>query len=176
MDYNHQHRGTNSKTYSRSGFQYADWLIQVLIEIVIILVKWTAILYDMKNTDHSAIILSAGMAKAICDHLYKDLPKEFTNIYRDLGGDLETRLRVGLVATGLMPKIDTSDRILPELGARTHTRCVLISYSHLLDRVEYETQRTLPRGGETLARKTCSIQEWESWKKWSSCSYDLAVE
>lgn len=45
MDYNRQHRGTNSKTHSRSGFQYADWLIQVLIAMVIILVKWTAILY-----------------------------------------------------------------------------------------------------------------------------------
>lgn len=176
MDYNHQHRGTNSKTHSRSGFQYADWLIQVLIVMIIILVKWTAILYAMKNTDHSAIILSTDVVKAICDHLYKDLPKEFRNISQDLGGDLETRLRVGLVAKGLMPKIDTSDRILPELGARTRARCVLISYSHLFDRVEYEVQRTLPRGGETRARKTCSIQEWESWKKWSSCSYALAVE
>ena len=45
MGYNYQHRGTNSKTHSRSGFQYADWLIQVLIAMVIILVKWTAILY-----------------------------------------------------------------------------------------------------------------------------------
>lgn len=142
--------------------------------MIIILVKWTAILYTMKNTNHSAIILSTDVVKAICDHLYKDLPKEFINISQDLGGDLETRLRVGLVAKELMPKIDTSDRILPELGART--RCVLISYSHLFDRVEYEVQRTLPRGGETRARKTCSIQEWESWKKWSSCSYALAVE
>ena len=54
MDYNYQHRGTNSKTHSRSGFQYADWLIQVLIEIVIILVKWTAILYDMKNMNNNS--------------------------------------------------------------------------------------------------------------------------
>jgi hypothetical protein len=141
--------------------------------MITILVKWTAILCAMKNTDYSAITLSADVVKAICDHLYKDLPKEFTNIYRDLGGDLETRLRVGLVATGLMSKIDASDRILPELGARTRARCVLISYSHLFDRVEYEIQRTLPRGGETRARKTCSIGEWESWKKWSSCSYTL---
>lgn len=173
MDYNHQHRGTNSKTHSRSGFQYADWLIQVLIAMIIILVKWTAILYTMKNTNHSAIILSTEVVNAICDHLYKELPKEFVNIYRDLGGDPETRLRVGLVAKGLMPKIDTSDRILPEIGARTRARCVLISYSHLFDRVEYEIQRTLPRGGETRTRKTCSIGEWESWKKWSSCSYTL---
>ena len=56
MDYNHQHRGTNSKTHSRSGFQYADWLIQVLIEMIIILVKWTAILYVMKKmNDNSAM-------------------------------------------------------------------------------------------------------------------------
>lgn len=144
--------------------------------MVIILVKWTAILYAMKNTDHSAIILSTDMAKAICDHLYKDLPTSVENIARDLGGDLETRLRVGLVASGLAPKIDTSDRILPELGARNRARCVLISYSHLFDKVEYEIQRSLPRGGETRARKTCSISEWESWKKWSSCSYALAVE
>lgn len=174
MDYNYQHRGTNSKTHSRSGFQYADWLIQVLIEMVTILVKWTAILYAMKNmNNNSAIILSADVVNAICEYLYKDLPKEFINVSRDLGGDLETRLRVGLVAKGLMPKIDTSDRILPELGARTRARCVLISYSHLFDRVEYEIQRTLPRGGETRTRKTCSIHEWESWKKWSSCSYTL---
>lgn len=56
MGYNHQHRGTNSKTHSRSGFQYADWLIQVLIEMIIILVKWTAILYVMKKmNDNSAM-------------------------------------------------------------------------------------------------------------------------
>ena len=54
MDYNRQHRGTNSKTHSRSGFQYADWLIQVLIEMVIILVKWTAILYAMKNMNNNS--------------------------------------------------------------------------------------------------------------------------
>lgn len=50
MDYNHQHRGTNSKTHSRSGFQSAYWLIQVLIEMIMILVKWTAILYAMATT------------------------------------------------------------------------------------------------------------------------------
>lgn len=47
MDYNYQRRGTNSKTHSRSGFQHPGWLIQVLIEMDIILVKWTAILSTM---------------------------------------------------------------------------------------------------------------------------------
>lgn len=54
MGYNYQHRGTNSKTHSRSGFQYADWLIQVLIEMITILVKWTAILYAMKNMNNNS--------------------------------------------------------------------------------------------------------------------------
>lgn len=103
MGYNYQYRGTNSKTRSRSGFQYADWLIQVLIEVIIILVKWTAILYIMRRRNNDFAMgleivtvywaegwsdeASARVRVSISEDVFKELTGQFKCPVRK--GDLE---------------------------------------------------------------------------------------
>ena len=168
MGYNYQHRGTNSKTHSRSGFQYADWLIQVLIEIVTILVKWTAIHFIMKKTNNPAsVVISSVTAEAICKLLYSENGGvDMSPIVEDLGGTIVHKLNVGLLMKGLKPEVDTRTRMY--YRDDSGYRCVFVNYSLLLDRVNYVIQRRCSDGSwnESWSNNNCSLAEWEDKEIW----------
>lgn len=155
--------------HSRSGFQHAVWLIQVLFDIDVFLVKWTAIHIIMKKTNNPAsVTISTATAEAICKLLYSENGGvDMSPIIDDLGGDIKTKLNVGLVMKNLKPEVDETPRMYSRLSPRYRYR--FVRYEMLTDRVFYSRDYRCDDGSwseDNSRPETMSLDEWENRDIW----------
>lgn len=147
--------------HSRSDFQHAGWLIQVLFEVDMFLVIWTAILFIMAaiKKNPASIELPYAIAVAVRNSFFGPNGKDYSVIINDLGGDLIAELTVGALVTGKAPQADPRPRRDVD-----HRKLEFIRYSFLKDEVQYQIEHFEDEFGWILEQgiHTCSFQEWEA--------------
>lgn len=156
--------------------QHADWLIQVLFEVDMFLVIWTAILFIMAaiKKNPATIELPYATAVAVRNTFFGPDGKDYSVIINDLGGDLIAELTVGALVTGKAPQADPRPRRESDRRKR-----VFVRYSFLKDEVQYQIERY--EHGEWIMEshvRTCSLLEWEEMSLFDEpvAEYTLAVE
>ena len=141
--------------------QYAGWLIQVLFEVNMFLVTWTAILFIMAATKKNPVTIELPYATvlAVRNTFFSKDGQDYSTIINDLGGDLIAEITVGALISGKAPKADPRPR---RDGVRR--KMIFVHYSFLKDEVSYQLER-IDINGECILEsqvRTCTLVEWEN--------------
>lgn len=155
--------------------QYADWLIQVLFEVDMFLVRWTTILFTMAaiKKNPATIELPYATALAVRNSFFDPDGQDYSVVINDLGGDLIAELTVGALVTGKAPQADPRPRCESGRMKRNFVR-----YSFLKDEVQYQIEHFEDEFGwilEPLIHK-CTLQEWENTPIWNEAASAYRLE
>lgn len=133
----------------------------------------------MKKTNNSAsVTISTATAEAICGLLYSENGGiDMSPIIDDLGGDIKTKLNVGLVMKRLKPAVDEAPRMYSKTMPRYRYR--FVRYEMLTDRVFYVREYRCDDGSwsEDGSRPdSMSLAEWENRDVWVDPDLEEAKE
>lgn len=130
-----------------------------------------------KTNNPATVTISTATAEAICGLLYsEDKGVDMSPIIDDLGGTIVHKLNVGLLMKGLKPKVDT--RMRKYHRNDSEYRCVFVSYSFLLDRVDYDIQYRRNDGSwnENWSTGNCPLAAWEEKEIWEEPTPESSEE